>query len=330
MSVLRLCSVVLFVGVMVGCASSSKSTAKAGGTMGVSEGPALPSPRGSHAGGMVNGQAVVAGGTAWSADRKTKSWLADSVVFRDEKWIPGPPLPHPVSEPMFASDGKGLYVVGGRRGGGATEVNDDGFRLIEADGKLRWDEMPRLPQGRTAGGGAILDGRLFIACGSTSDGATNRVLSLDFRSSGAAWRERSPLPGPARLYPALVACGRYVYLFGGMRIVPQAGMEVFNDAYRYDPKSDAWERLPDLPARGYCWAASPIDDAHVLLTGRADGRIHDEVWRVSLKDMRVQSAGRLVIRSTCAPLMRVGDAWWLVGGEPDSNKTRTERVSVIR
>jgi N-acetylneuraminic acid mutarotase len=297
--------------------------------MGVTEGPALPSGRGSHAGGVVNGHAVVAGGTAWSADKKTKSWLSDSLVYRDEQWSPGPALPHAVSEPAFASDGKSLYVVGGRRG--AAEINDDAFRLVEADGKLRWDELPRLPVGLSANGGAILGGELFIACGATSDGPTNRVLSLDVTSSDAKWRERAPLPGPARMYPALVACGRSLYLFGGMRTVPQRGMEVFADAYRYDPKSDAWQRLPDLPARGYCWAASPIDDATVLIAGRADGAIHDEVWHVNLADMRVRSAGNAVIQATCAPLLRLAnDTWWLVGGEPDSNKNRTERVSVIR
>jgi N-acetylneuraminic acid mutarotase len=278
---------------------------------------------------VVNGRAVVAGGTAWSADKTTKSWLADSLVFRDETWAPGPPLPHAVSEPMFASDGKSLYVVGGRRG--AAEINDDGFRLVDAGGSLRWDELPRLPVGLSAGGGAILGGQLFVACGATSDGPTNRLLSLTVTSRGATWRERAPVPGPARMYPALVACGPFVYLIGGMRPVPQKGMDVFSDAYRYDPKADAWERLPDLPARGYCWAASSIDDAHVLIAGRADGAIHDEVWRVTVPDMRVQSAGYTVIQTTCAPLLRVsGDTWWLVGGEPNSNKTRTEKVSVIR
>jgi hypothetical protein len=157
------------------------------------------------------------------------------------------------------------------------------------------------------------------------------VLSLDVNSAGAKWRELAVLPGPGRMYPALVACGKSVYLLGGMRVVPQQGMEVFSDAYRYDPKSDKWERLPDLPARGYCWVASPIDDANVLIAGRADGAIHDEVWRVSVSDMRVQSVGNTVIQTTCAPLLRVSDdTWWLVGGEPNSNKTRTEKVSIIR
>ena len=168
------------------------------------------------------------------------------------------------------------------------------------------------------------------ACGSTNDAPTNHMWSLDVKGAKATWQQRKPLPGPQRMYPALVACGPYLYLFGGMR-PGKSGMEVFSDAYRYDPKADAWQQLADLPARGYCWAGSAIDDHTILLAGRADGVIHDELWRVSVNDMRVQSGGRQLVQATCAPLVRIApNTWWLIGGEPDSSKTRTEKVTVIQ
>lgn len=298
----------------------------------VSEGPALPAGRGNHAGGVVGGRAVVAGGTAWSADRKTKHWLKDSLIFSDGKWSPGPPLPHAVSEPMFASDDSGLYIAGGRRG--AAETNDAVYRLSDVDGKLTWNPLAKLPMTWTAGAGGIIDGQLVVTCGSTNNAMTNQTWSLDITSGDATWRACKPLPGPPRMYPAVAACGKFLYLFGGMRPTEEQGkraMEVFNDVYRYDPKADAWERLPDLPAKGYCWAASAIDADSVLLTGRADGAIHDDVWRVNLSDMRVQGVGRLTIQTTCAPLVGIdANTWWLISGEPDSLKTRTEKVTIIK
>ena len=305
----------------------------AGETFKVSEGPALPAGRGNHAGGMIGERVVAVGGTAWSADRTTKQWLSDSLVLKDGTWLPGPPLPHAVSEPMFASDGSALYVAGGRRG--AAETNEGVYRLSEVDGKLAWATLPKLPAAITAGAAAIVDNRMIVTCGSTQNAPTNQTWSLNLTGDGAAaWRACKPLPGPARMYPALVECGGLIYLFGGMRPTEEQGkrgMEVFKDAYRYDLKADAWERLADLPAKGYCWAAAPMDDQSILLTGRADGVIQDDVWRVNVTDMRVQGVGRTVIQSTCAPLVRIdGNTWWLVGGEPDSNKTRTEKVSVIK
>ena len=303
-------------------------------TFKVTEGPALPSGRGNHAGGLIGGHVAIAGGTAWSADRTSKQWLSDSLVLKDGIWSPGPSLPHAVSESMFASDGSALYVAGGRRG--AAETNDRVYRLSEVDGKLTWTALAKLPAAITAGAGAIVDGQLIVTCGSVQNEPTNQTWALNLSGDGAtaAWRACKPLPGPPRMYPALVECGKFVYLFGGMRPTSEPGkrgMEIFKDAYRYDPKADAWERVPDLPAKGYCWAAAPMDDQSVLLTGRADGVIQDDVWRVRVTEMRVQGVGRTVIQSTCAPLVRIdADTWWLVGGEPDSNKTRTEKVSVIK
>ncbi|HEV2295432.1 MAG TPA: kelch repeat-containing protein [Tepidisphaeraceae bacterium] len=298
----------------------------------MSEGPALPAGRCNHAGGVVGGWPVVVGGTAWSADRKTKHWLKDSLVFSDGKWSPGPPLPHAVSEPMFASDNSGVYIAGGRRG--AAETNDAVYRLSNVGGQLGWQTLARLPVTRTAGAAGIIDGRFIVTCGSTNDVPTNRTWALDITSGDATWRDCAPLPGPPRMYPAVAICGKFLYLFGGMRPTEepaQSGMEVFKDVYRYDLKADVWERLPDLPTRGYCWAASAIDDESVVLAGRADGAIHDDVWHVNLSDMRVQGVERLTLRSTCAPLVRIDpNTWWLIGGEPDSLKTRTEKVTVIK
>lgn len=44
----------------------------------------------------------------------------------------------------------------------------------------------------------------------------------------------------------------------------------------------------------------------------------------------MNEVGHLVIPSVTAPLIKVVDEYfWLVGGEPDSNKNRTGKVSVI-
>lgn len=318
----------------LGCGSQVRVAEQASrpGAAQVTAGVPLPSGRGNHAGGMVGGKVVVAGGTAWSADRTTKSWLSDSLVFDDGQWKPGPPLPKGVSEPAFASDASGIYVAGGRHS--ATETSDAVRRLSSVDGKLRWDELRKLPTTVSAGAGDIIDGRFYVACGSIDGAPSNRVFALDASKPQAEWVEVKALPGPPRMYPAVAACGGSLYVLGGMRTVKDAqgknAMEVHRDVYRYDPKADAWQRLGDLPAGGYAWAANAIDDKTLLLVGRADGVIREEIWRVSLADLSVRGLGRPIIQTTCAPVVRVnGNTWWLIGGEPDSMKTRTEKVSVI-
>jgi N-acetylneuraminic acid mutarotase len=103
------------------------------------------------------------------------------------------------------------------------------------------------------------------------------------------------------------------------------------DAYRYNTQRDEWQRLPDLPSPGYAWAGCAVDENHIMLTGRADGKIHKDIWLIDVRDMIVQQIGELVVQATTAPLVRVKEhEFWLIAGEPDSNKNRTNKITKIR
>src|SRR5262249_47181912 len=110
-------------------------------------------------------------------------------------------------------------------------------------------------------------------------------------------------------------------------------IRVFKDVFQYDPRANAWRTLGELPAAGYCWAALPLanDNHQLLVGGRADGAIHDDLWIVDLSNLSVRGIGRSVITQTCAPLVKINSStYWLIGGEPDGNKHRTEKVTQIR
>jgi N-acetylneuraminic acid mutarotase len=298
----------------------------------VSEAPAMPTARGSHSGAMLGGQAVVvASGSAWSDDRTTKRWLPDTLLFDDGKWKPGPPLPHPAVEAAFASDGQRLYIVGGLTG--VDMPSADSFALsLDGKQRLRIESLPQFPVRHIGGAAAILDGRLFVAGGYDDGEVTNRLRMLELNKPAGDWLDRSPIPGEARAYAALVAAGGQLYLLGGMTMDGQA-MRVFKDVFEYQPMTDSWKHVGELPAAGYCWAVAAIDEdgRQLLVGGRADGAIHDDLWIVDLADLSVRGVGRTVLPTTCAPLVQIDAAtFWLIGGEPDSNKTRTARVTQIR
>lgn len=298
----------------------------------ITEGPALPSARGSHAGAALNGGVVVvASGSAWSADGKTKTYLADTLLFDDGVWRAGPSLPHPTVEAASASDGKHLYIVGG-----LTEFNKpsaDGFVLtLDRGNKLQIDRLPTLPVRNAGGAAAVLGGRLYLVGGFADGKLTTDCWELDLSATERQWRRASPFPGEPRAYPALVAAREQLYLLGGVAAEGKA-MQVFKDVYQYDPQHDAWKKCGELPAAGYCWGAVPIDrdERELLIGGRADGAIHDDLWILNLSDLSVRGIGRSVVTQSCAPLVRRDSStFWLIGGEPDANKHRTERVTQIR
>jgi N-acetylneuraminic acid mutarotase len=296
----------------------------------ISSGPSLPSGRGSHAGARISGRVVVVGGTAWSDDRTKKSFLADSLIFDDGNWKVGPSLPHAIAEGAFASDTNHLYLVGGLSG--VDKPSADVFELAFDDAsQLRVNSMPPLPIAQSAGAAAILDGRLYVAGGYVDGQVTKRCWSLDPSRRDQGWLEIKSIPGEPRAYPALAAAAGKLYLLGGMVPVKES-MHVFKDVFEYDPRSDRWGNFGELPVSGYCWSAVPIDDSETLLVGgRADGQIHDDIWVVDLASLSARSVGSSVVTTTCAPLVRVAPRkYWLIGGEPNSNMTRTKVVTEIQ
>jgi Galactose oxidase, central domain len=295
----------------------------------VNEGPALPSGRGSHAGGFVAGHVIVAGGTAWNQEGTRKSFLDDSLIYTGGAWTPGPKLPAALAEGAFAADDGALYLAGGLSR--PDQASDVVCKITWQDGQFHTRRLTPLPTVLSAAAAAISNGRLYVACGYAAGKETADLWSLDLNADGASWIKLADLPAAPRAYPALAACGGDLYLLGGLKGgTGTVHDRTLADVWHYGIAANQWTQSGTLPLGGYCWSAAPIDAHHLLLAGRADGRIHDEFWRVDLQQISVQLLGKCVIQATCAPLVPVGDhTWWLIGGEPDSNKHRTDRISVI-
>jgi N-acetylneuraminic acid mutarotase len=295
----------------------------------VSEGIPLPDEliRGGHAGGLAEGTVIVAGGNNWCKDKTTKYWLKNSLFFRDGSWHPGPDLPKPLAYSMYAHDKNGLYIAGGTVDGDLLSA--DTYVLNSLKDGSGWKKLPQLPKAMAYGAGAIFEGKFYVTCGSYGTEYSREIWVLDLSDPEADWRECNSLPGKARMFPSFVPAGKYLYLLGGL--AETSPLTPLNDIFRYDPGKDQWEQLKDMPFKGYAWVSSPVDDERLILTGRADGTIHDEIWIVDLNESSFKIAGNLIIPSTTAPLVQVRtNEWWLIGGEPDADKNRTGKVSVIQ
>ena len=70
-----------------------------------------------------------------------------------------------------------------------------------------------------------------------------------------------------------------------------------------------------------------------MLTGRAAeiGKVSDEILLVDLSTLNVRPIGRLMIPGCCMPAIPVAPrTWWLPGGEPDTNRSRSDRTSIVK
>lgn len=294
----------------------------------VSEGVPLPDQeeRGGHSGGLINNKVIIVGGTNWNKDKSSKLFLSNSLIFDDTAWINGPSLPIPMAYSMFGHDDSGLYVAGGTSDG--VTMIGKAFVLKSGQNAV-WEILPDLPEPVGFGSGSIMNGIFYISGGLLNSGErTNKMWALHLNNLESGWIELKSLPGQPRILHSLVGCKDDLYLIGGL--AENSPLTPLKDVYKFDCKEKNWKKLNDLPMKGYAWVAQSFADKNLLMTGRADGQIHSDIWIIDLNSMSLKKIGNLVISSTTAPLIKVTtNQWWLVSGEPDSNKNRTKAVSII-
>jgi hypothetical protein len=296
----------------------------------VTEGPSLPIAVGGHAGGLVDGHPVIVGGSGWTEDRKTKFWSEKTFIYRAGQWATGPSLPAPVADMAYAADDSGLYFVGGTSGKTPTRQT---FHLASSKPDAEWQTLTPFPHPIEAAAGAIDNGVFYVADGFADGKASTALWSLNLKQPDAGWTARAPLPAKGRGYSAMVAAAGSIYLFGGFTLPPyQATPEIFADAWRYDPAADQWTELKGFDLPGYAWTATRVDDDHIMLTGRAPkiSVIERQIRLLNLNDLSQQVIGELVIQSCCMPVIPMTPlTWWIPGGEPATDRSRTRTVSVV-
>lgn len=208
-------------------------------------------------GAVVGGRLLVFGGFYDPATRATTRAEAYSPVT--DGWTPLTPMPEAITHAGHASDDRYVYFAGGFLGNhpGPNTAHVWRYDSIEDS----WRALPDLPAPR-GGGAAVIVGRDLHFFGGAvrngsnwvSDAGDHWVLSLD---TLIAWRPRAPLPNP-RNHLAAISVGATVYAIGGQHLGDEErGNQASVDAY--DPSSDQWRAVADMPAPRSHVAASVVN-----------------------------------------------------------------------
>ncbi|UZO81825.1 T9SS type A sorting domain-containing protein [Aquimarina sp. ERC-38] len=110
-----------------------------------------------------------------------------------------------------------------------------------------YQELPSLPIDRSAGALHYVNNRLFYIAGTNKPRNTDQgdVLVLNLNDTEKGWEYRSPMPNP-RHHSGSVLLNGMIYMLGGQKehdgkLVPQ------DDVHRYDPETDTWSFVTDMP-----------------------------------------------------------------------------------
>ena len=200
------------------------------------------------------------------------------------KWSNGPELPQgfPLSHAGIASDGRFLFVVSGQPGPACEPATDKAWRLdLE---RMIWEPMSPLPVARYAPLLEYVDGNLHLISGATEDRETisDDHFILHIRDSEAevssvptleaqVWRKGPPIPLGGDHAGSVVLDGK-IYVIGGEHGHARVTMDaskccgtyyVHNYLFRYEPKSEKWERLANMP-----FGSSHIESQIVIIDNR--------------------------------------------------------------
>lgn len=223
--------------------------------------PPLPDPvgfAGAYAG-VAGGALLVAGGAnfpdnvgPWGSTKKT--WYDD--VFALEKpdgvWKKVGKLPRPMGYGVSLTVPGGVLCLGGADG---ERHYADAFLLRYEAGKISTKPMPPLPLPLANACGVVLGNAVYVAGGTESptDTTTERIfLKLNFSGKKPAWQRLPAWPGPGRMLAVAGARDGKCFLFSGTDLTrdPTTGAvtrRYLRDAYAFDPRTNAWSRLADLP-----------------------------------------------------------------------------------
>jgi SSS family transporter len=190
-------------------------------------------------------------------------------------------LPRPIGYGTSVSVDEGVVCLGG---GDAERHYPDVFiiRWRADKNAIEVDHLPPMPEPCAFSCGAAIGRSIFIAGGrSQPDSQTAMhnfwMLDLSKENGDRRWNELAPWPGPGRMQAVAAVQENSFFLLGGVALNPEKEgedkREFLTDCYRYDPGSNRWSPIADLP-RAAAAAPSPaisLGQAHIALVGGDDG-----------------------------------------------------------
>ena len=205
--------------------------------------PPLPTPVNHSMAAALEGKLYVVGGQEKAGGKANKAQFQDLVQIYDiasKTWSEGSRMPTKRSGGGAAVIKGKIYVAGGRPPHG----HDFAVYDPKAD---QWTLLPKMPTARNHIAVAAIDDRLYVAGGRFGSGFRSEITATlevyDLKTS--QWIVKRPM-SMARSGLNGISVNGCFHTFGGEH--PSAGSSgVFPNHEMYDPITDKWTRLPDIP-----------------------------------------------------------------------------------
>lgn len=233
---------IMIAAVLIAIAASNPSLSSQGGTW-TTKSP-MPTPRGDHAIGVVNGIMYVVGG---GVGRDPYFAIVEAYDPRTNRWIRKAPMPTPRSSLAVGVVDGILYAVGGisRHMGGRI------LDTVEAyDPKTNtWTRKAPMTTPRWGLSIGVVDGILYAIGGSGGIGGeiSQPLTTVEaYDPSTNTWTTKAPMPS-TRVVMAVGVMNETLYAIGGSCCKPGHGSRTLGTVEAYDAKTNRWTVRDSMP-----------------------------------------------------------------------------------
>jgi N-acetylneuraminic acid mutarotase len=211
------------------------------------QGAPSPLSRAEAVGAAVGGRLYVFGGISGRGRDFSFPVTArcDAYDPATNRWTRLRDMPEPFTHANAAVDGATIWFVGGYVGNtpgpGTTHV----WKYDTLTDT--WSRGPDLPEARGSGASAIVGRSLHFFGGGNLDRSTDTLThwSLDLEDPKATWVSKANLPSGRNHFAAATVRGR-IYAVGGQ--TGDLGLaRDEKEVFAYDPATDTWAQVADLP-----------------------------------------------------------------------------------
>jgi non-specific serine/threonine protein kinase len=260
----------------------------------------------------VDGAVWVFGGLGVkSSSTTTKAY--DPVI---ESWKTGPGLPLPLHHVMAVTYKGDPVVLGGWVPEGSeltAETSDRVFALRNG----AWEELPKLNHARAAAGAAVVGDKIVVV-GGQADGKLVRPTEV---FDGERWKDVADIPTP-REHLGAASDGRYVYAVGGRALASDKNSGALE---RYDPASDSWTKLPDMPTASGSLAAAVADGRLITVGGETPTEVSNAVEAYDIQKREWSALPRLHTARHGVALAALNDSLYAFGGATEPGHVGSTR-----
>jgi hypothetical protein len=237
-------------------------------------GPQLPQPNNHGMAASVGGKIYLIGGQTSDVSELGHVNTVYELDPAAGTWTARAPMPTARSSGVALVHGGRIYVAGGR------PPREKDFAVYDP-ATDSWETLPELPSQRNHMTGAVIGGRIHVVGGRIGHGLgfAKTAVHEVFDPVARTWTTAAALPSSRSGMNGVMARGCF-HVWGGES---QEGMSPNHDYY--DPRTNQWRSLPDMPLPVHGVNGSAFVDGLILVPGGGTqvggsfGSLHNQAYR---------------------------------------------------